>query len=195
MRFLGEGFMKNVFIGGVSRSGKSTLSQKLYHKLGYSVFELDTIVHSFTKIFPELGISEKDKEHLDQNFAPFAYEMLKCCDKDRKYGNIKVVINGFQLSPKTIANFELVDNMIVIYLGMNGVSAEEMLKNLKETQTEGDWTLKYSDEQLLKTCQKLIDRSNIIEEQCKEFGFLYFDTSTNREAVLEKIFQFLKDNN
>lgn len=184
--------MKNVYIGGVSRSGKSTLAGMLYHKLDYSVFELDTIVHSFTKIFPELGISEKDKEHLDQNFAPFAYEMLKCCDKDRKYGGIKVCINGFQLSPKSIANFELVDNLIVIFLGMNGVTAEEMLENIKATQTDGDWTLKHSDEQLLKTCQKLIDRSNKIEEQCKEFGFLYFDTSKNREAVLNEILDYLK---
>lgn len=54
--------MKNVYIGGVPRAGKSTLAQKLYHKLGYSVFELDTVVYSFTKIFPELGISEKKKK-------------------------------------------------------------------------------------------------------------------------------------
>lgn len=178
--------MKNVFIGGVSRAGKSTLAQMLYHKLNYSVFELDTVVHSFTKIFPELGISEKDKENLDKNFAPFAYEMLKCCDKDRKYGNIKVVINGFQLSPETISKFSEVDNLIVIFLGMSNITKEQLLENIKNTQEEGDWTLKYTDEQMLKTCQKLIDRSNIIKEQCKKYGYLYYDTAINRVETLNK---------
>ena len=187
--------MKNVFIGGVSRSGKSTLSQMLYHKLGYSVFELDTIVHSFTKIFPELGISEKHKEDLDKNFAPFAYEVLKCCDKDRKYGKIKVAINGFQLSPETIARFSEVDNMIVIYLGMSNVTKEQLLANMRATQEEGDWILKYTDEQMLKTCQKLIDRSLIIKEQCKKYGFLYYDTSVDRDAVLNEILNMLKNIN
>lgn len=184
--------MKNVYIGGVPRAGKSTLAQMLYHKLNYSVFELDTVVHSFTKIFPELGISEKKKEDLDKNFAPFAYEMLKCCDKDRKYGNIKVVINGFQLSPNTISKFSKVEDMIVIFLGMSDVTKEELLANIKSTQEEGDWTLKYTDEQMLKTCQKLIDRSINIKKQCEQYGFMYYDTSTDREKTLNEIVDLLQ---
>ena len=187
--------MKNVYVGGTIRSGKSTLSKMLYHELNYSVFELDTIVHSFTKVFPELGINEKHSENLEENFKPFAYEVLKCCDKDRKYSNIKVCINGFHLSPQTLAEFKKVDNMIVIFLGMSDVSPEQLLQNIKNTQEDGDWTKEKSDESLLHICRNIIERSVFLKSECEKYGFLYFDTSTDREKTLKLIVNYLQEEN
>ena len=187
--------MKNVFIGGTIRSGKSTLSKMIYHDLHYSILELDTIVHSFTKIFPELGIDEKHPKDLDKNFAPFAYEVLKCCDYDRKYGNIKVCINGFQLQPDTIANFKRVNDLIVIYLGISDATEEELLKKIRETEQDGDWTKDKTDASLLHICKNIIDTSNIIKKQCQNQGFMYFDTFKDREKTLHEIVEYLRINN
>ena len=187
--------MKNVYIGGTIRSGKSTLARMLYHNLNYSVFELDTIVHSFTKVFPQLGINEKHPQDLEENFKPFAYEMLKCCDKDRKYGNIKVCINGFHLSPKTLAEFSKVENMIVIYLGMSDISPMQLLENIKQTQEEGDWTTTKDDNSLLHICNNIVEKSKQLKAECEKYNFLYFDTSTNREQTLKNIVEFLEKEN
>lgn len=75
---------------------------------------------------------------------------------------------------------------------MSDVTKEELLANIKSTQEEGDWTLKYTDEQMLKTCQKLIDRSINIKKQCKQYGFMYYDTSTDREKTLNEIVDLLQ---
>lgn len=187
--------MKNVFIGGTIRSGKSTLSKRIYHELNYSILELDTIVHSFTKVFPELGINEKDPKDIDKNFAPFAYEVLNCCDKDRKYSDIKVCINGFQLQPGTIANFKKVDNMIVIYLGISDATPHQLLNKIRETEVDGDWTKDKSDESLLQICTNIINTSKDIKNQCEIFGFKYFDTFLDREGTFDNIIEYLRINN
>ena len=187
--------MKNVYIGGTIRSGKSTLSKMLYHQLHYSVFEMDSIVHSFTKVFPELGINEKHPENLEENFKPFAYEVLKCCDKDRKYSNIKVCINGFHLSPKALSEYKKVDKLIVIFLGMSDVTKEQLLENIKATQEDGDWTKEKSDESLLHICRKIIETSKALKQECEKYGFLYFDTSLNRNETLQSIVDYLEKEN
>lgn len=187
--------MKNVFIGGTIRSGKSTLAKMIYHKLHYSILELDTIVHSFTKVFPELGIDEKHPENIDKNFAPFAYEVLNCCDKDRKYSDIKVCINGFQLLPDTIAKFKKLDNLIVIYLGMSETTPDNLLQKIRETEQVGDWTKDKSDESMLRICSNIIATSNNIKTQCVKHGFMYVDTFVDRECALNNIIEYLRINN
>ena len=187
--------MKNVFIGGPIRSGKSTLAQMLYHQLNYSVLELDTIVHSFTVVFPELGINEKYPKDMDARFGPFAYEVLNCCDMDRKYGGIRVCINGFQLKPETISKFRKVDNMIVVYLGMSDVTPEQLFDNIKRMQKKGDWTMDKNDTSLLEICKQIVNTSKEIKQECEKYNYLYFDTSVNREQVLQSIVDYLRENN
>lgn len=186
--------MKNVYIGGTIRSGKSTLTVKLYHELGFSVYEMDTIVHAFTKIFPQLGIDEKHPENIDQTFTPFAYQVLKGCDKDRKYGKVKMAINGFHLSPKTLYNAPVKDDLLIIYLGMSNVTPKYLFNTFKQTQVEGDWICSKKDETLLKICENIVKDSKKIKQECKKYGFLYFDTCINRQEVLDNIVKYIKDN-
>lgn len=186
--------MKNVYIGGVTRAGKSTLTLKLYHELGFSVYEMDTIVHSFTKVFPELGIDEKHPENLDITFTPFAYQVLKCCDMDRKYGKVKMAINGCQLSPKVLYNAPVKDDLLIVFLGMSNVTPKYLFNTFKQTQVEGDWTCNKKDETLLKICENIIENSKKIKQECEKYGFLYFDTCINRQETLNEVFNYIKAN-
>lgn len=186
--------MKNVYIGGVTRAGKTTLTLKLYHELGFSVYEMDTIVHSFTKVFPQLNIDERYPENLDETFKPFAFQVLKCCDKDRKYGKVKMAINGCQLSPKVLDECPVKDNMLIIFLGMSDVSPEYLFSKFKQTQVEGDWTFEKKDETLLKICKNIVEESKIIKQECERYGFMYFDTCLNREDTLNHVLNYIKEN-
>lgn len=48
--------MKNIFIGGVSKSGKSTLSKRLKEN-NYNHIPLDYFASSFKRYFPETKIT------------------------------------------------------------------------------------------------------------------------------------------
>ena len=48
---------KNVFVGGVARSGKSTFSKRMCEINKYSRFPLDYVVSSLKNNFPECNIS------------------------------------------------------------------------------------------------------------------------------------------
>ena len=56
--------MKNTIIDGVSRSGKSILSRRLYSALDMANFPLDSLVSTFIRVFPELGISHTTDDYI-----------------------------------------------------------------------------------------------------------------------------------
>ena len=49
--------MKNIFIGGVAKSGKSRLAVSLCKKYGMNHIPLDYFASSFKHNYPELGIT------------------------------------------------------------------------------------------------------------------------------------------
>ena len=185
--------MKNIIIGGTVRAGKTTLANLLREKFGYSKVESDTIVNAFDKVYPELGITHKNPELAREKYQPFLFEVLNGFCKDIKYcGNI-TVFPGSQFLPENIAKYENFDKFIVIFLGINAKSSEELLKTIRENDTENDWTYKKSDEWMLKFCGNLIKESNLLKEDCEKFGFYYFNTFDDRPLVLNQVCKMVKD--
>lgn len=187
--------MKNVIIGGTVRAGKTTLANKIARELHYSTCESDTIVHAFHKVFPQLGIVHNKPEQAREKYKPFLFEVLNGFLKNLKYCNMITVFPGSQFLPKHINEYSKKDKYIVIFLGINDVSAKELLATMRELDTENDWTHKETDEALLKHCQKIIKESNELEQECKKYGFYYFNTSKNRAATFDIIVDMIKKKN
>ena len=70
---------------------------------------------------------------------------------------------------------------------------EELLKKIREMDSEKDWTFKETDEKLLKHCNKIVDESKTLENECKKYGFYYFNTFDDREKVFDGIIEMLKE--
>ena len=49
----------NIFIGGVARAGKSTISEKICASSIYNHFPVDYIATSFKRNFPQCGINDQ----------------------------------------------------------------------------------------------------------------------------------------
>ena len=71
-----------------------------------------------------------------------------------------------------LLNFK--DKYIVIFLGLDGITPEQLLKTIREHDTENDWTFKKPDDWMLKFCENVINESEKLKQDCEKLGFYYF---------------------
>ena len=184
--------MKNIIIGGTVRAGKTTLANLIYKKFKCSKVESDTIVNAFDKVFPELGITHKKASLAREKYEPFLFEVLNGFCRDLKYCSNITVFPGSQFLPENLSRYEKLDKFVVIFLGVNAESPEELLKVIRKNDTENDWTHKKDDEWMLRFCKNIIDESNILQKECEKYGFYYFNTFYDREKVLDEILELVE---
>ena len=185
--------MKNIIIGGTVRSGKTTLANLIRNKFGYSKVESDTIVTAFDKVFPEFGITHRNAELAREKYEPFLFEVLNGFCRDLKYAGNITVFPGSQFLPENISRYEKLDKYIVVFLGVNASSSEELLKTIRENDSENDWTHKKTDEWMLRFCENIIKESDKLKADCEKYGFHYFNTYYDRDKVLNSICELIKE--
>ena len=94
------------------------------------------------------------------------------------------IVEGCQVLPDKVKEVFELENSIVIYLGHGKLSPEEILKNIRKYDTPEEYSYQRTDEIMLKQCREYYEIEKMIILKCKEYGFIYVDTSTNREKVL-----------
>ncbi len=180
---------KNIFIAGVARSGKSTLSEKLCKNLNYNHFPLDYITSSLKKNFPECNInSNVIINHSSKKLSLLLSTIFNIIDSKEE----KFIIDSAHIMPKDIMEYINLDNWDVYYLGYPDVSPEEKFNEIRKYDTEADWTSKRTDEDLLDTIEKLIHLSKDIEHQCQELGITFINTSENLVKTINKKYKEIK---
>lgn len=169
--------LKNIFLIGPSRAGKTTLANKL-GKLGYNHLVMDAVIETMTDCFPEVGIRHGNLE--SDEFKKF---LISFCKNHFKYG-LPYVIDLEVLDPE-FAKGSLIneDESTAIYIGYPNLTPEEKLKQVREHDTKFDWTRNESDEDLKETFRKHIEASKILKEKALRNGYQFLDVSYNREEV------------
>lgn len=187
--------MKDIFIFGVPRSGKTTLSNMLIKKLyNYQILSIDAIRNSFGDIFPELEINDqggKNNEILLPNYITrLLYWNHRILRNSQGY-----IVEGCQILPDKAKEVLDLNNSIVIYLGHGSLLPEQIVSNIRKYDTPRDYSYKESDNILLRNCKEDYKLNKIIMKKCEEYDFKYIDTSINREKVLydtmQKIIAFI----
>ena len=191
---------QNIIIAGVPRAGKSTLSSMLT-KYGYTHVSMDSIIAGFERVFPETGINTyAGMSSLDtfitisKKIAPFINAMMGSVE----YGEhgVGAVFDVYQLLPcdyvkhiKPRTNEIEIDSydVKIVYLGSSDVTPNERFAIQKQYDTERDYTFYKTDEELREGAGYIVEQSNLIKEQCRQYGLPYYDTSYNRFETFEKI--------
>ena len=190
---------KYIIIAGVPRAGKSTVSQRIAKQMGYQHISMDSILAGIEKVFPETKIDtdasvelQKNIEFISSKVALFIRAMMDSGEYDEcDYG---VVIDVYQLLPRDYVQFIQNDNCEIYYFLTSDVTPEERFEILKEYDTPRDYTYYHSDEENRKDCEDIVNISCFMKEQCVLYGVPYYETSHNREAVLEAfILRLLKN--
>jgi hypothetical protein len=68
---------------------------------------------------------------------------------------------------------------------LSDVTTEELFEILKRYDTPKDYTYYKSDDELREGCVYLVEQSRLIREQCIKYGLPYFETSRNREQIID----------
>ena len=188
--------MKNIFIGGVSKSGKSTLSKRLKEN-NYNHIPLDYFASSFKRNFPETKITSNvlvTKES-SENLSLFISRVIEIINTTSEL----FIIDSAHILPEDIIRYLNADKWDIYYLGYPNTTKEEMnkedkLKEIRKYETEEDWTYKKSNAELLSIFDKLISLSK--KEKVQRLEKLVHDKMTYRSknSNIEYVTYKKKDN-
>ena len=202
--------MKNIIIAGPSRAGKSTLARKINEELNYFVISVDKLVAVFQGAYPQLDIRLNwDREKTTANLAPFLGHYLGMFSSADGHGllpyshgavkgNMFVLEGGYfdfeKILPilKMYGIEELKDNFLLIGLVQNNKTVNEFVCDFKKYDTEDDWTYNFSDYDLLEISEDAISFGRFMSDHLVKYGFTIYDTSKEREQVLDQIVEDIK---
>ncbi len=180
--------MKNIFIAGVARSGKSTIAKRLHNEFNYNHIPLDYFASSFKHNFKEAGINSNPLMESSEKLALFILRVVNIID----FTDELFIIDSAHIKPNDIIKYLDRNKWEIIYVGYPDISKEEKLNQVRRFDSKDDWTFKKSDDELLKTLNDLIILSKEIEEMCKEYNIKFINTSYNFNKVLDKEYNNIK---
>ena len=204
--------MKNIIIAGPSRAGKSTLARKINEELGYFVVGLDKLAAAFQAAYPQLDIRLAwNREKTTANLAPFLGHFLGMFSSPDgrgllpySHGAVKenrFVLEGGYFDFEQISSIlklygieALKDHFLLIGLVQNKKTVDEFVSDFKKYDTQDDWTYGFDDDALREISEDAIAFSRSMSAHLAEYGFTIYDTSTQREQVLEQIVEDIKSN-
>lgn len=202
--------MKNIIIAGPSRAGKSTLARKINEELNYYAISVDKLVAVFQGAYPQLNIRLNwNREKTTENIAPFLGHFLGMFSSadgrgllpyshGAAKGNRFVLEGGYfdfeKILPilKMYEIEKLKDNFFLIGLVQNNKTVDEFVSDFKKYDTEDDWTYNFSDDDLREISEDAISFSRSMSDHLVKYGFTIYDTSKEREQVLDQIVEDIK---
>lgn len=183
--------MKNIIIIGRPRAGKSTLANMIADKYNYQIIRTDAIRNTFRDVFPELNIRPNTAIN-NKKFQKFCLEFLKWNIKESNY-KYGYVLEGCEMSIKDCKKlYDNCDNLIYV-LAQKNILPQEMVQNIRDNDTNLDWTNKLNDEELLEDCKNSIDEAKKLEQDCLKYGLNFYDTAIDRKKILENIMEDIEE--
>lgn len=176
--------MKNIFVAGVARSGKSTFARKMQEDKKYNHIPLDYFASSLKRNFPETQITSNvviDKMS-SKNLGKLlsrVIEIINCQEEN-------FIIDSAHVMPEDIVKYLDKEKWDIYYLGYPSLTAKEKLEIIRKYDSKEDWTFKRTDEELLEILDKLIDISKEMKRQCAELGVTFIDTGSNVNEAIQK---------
>ncbi len=183
---------KNILIIGAARSGKTTLAKKFVKDKGYSIISIDDIVSGF-EAFPNLKIKHDGNDiETARNLAPFLIKyFVELSEGNVYYDNIKYVIEGTHIDFEQLMPFlqseKYQKKYEIIGLTYNDITEKEMYNKIKKYDNEDDWTYWCNDVELKGNIRYFIEINSFFNKKFKEYNINTYDTSHNRNKVLEEI--------
>ena len=187
---------KYIIIAGVPRAGKSTISQMIAKRMGFQHISMDSIIAGIEKVFPETKIDtdasmdpQENLSFISSKVAPFIRAMMESGEYEEcDYG---VVIDVYQLLPRDYKTFVENEKCEIFYFLSSDVTPDERYQILKTYDTPKDYTYYHSDQENREDCTDIVNISHFIKEQCIQCGLPYYETSRDREKVMENFVQNL----
>lgn len=181
--------MKTVIIGGVCRTGKSRLANKIFQSTKSTVFHADTLTNILKNNYPEVF-----KVDWELNGSPIKEPsekvLVKLIRNMGKEFNYIRIFDTSALDPLTAYKTFDSKNFIVLYMAYPIVEPYEKLEEIRNYARENShcWSHKFNDNTMLKHIEHFKLVSRYIEMKCQETGITFYDTSTDFLRVFNQAY-------
>lgn len=177
--------MKDIFIFGCPRSGKTILATELHEKFGYSIISIDSIVSAFEKTLPEVGITHHNTDFKFKVLPKFIVKFYSKLKND--YPDTHFVIEGWHIFPKETIKYLNLKSFIVFGIGFPNQDVLLKLKEIRDFSYENDYCKHLDDQRMIKLIENCKIQSLKIQQECKEIGIEFFDLSNSWDNIQQKI--------
>lgn len=179
-------------LGGVARTGKSTIARRFLAQTGIPFFALDYLMMGCSNGAPLLGV---DPNEGDQQTAAKLAPIIKAMATAMLENGETYLLEGVQLQPQVAAELshQFPDQVRTAFVGYAEI--DPLTKAQQIRQFDGgnnDWLSHESDEELLATVARLKAMSQWVRAECQTYSLPYFDTSADFTATLDRVVDFLK---
>ena len=176
--------MKNIFIVGVPRSGKSTLSKLIKDKYPlYNQLSFEAIRNSFIETQPDLNMENRNSV-VRKNILP--KHIVTLANWNNLILSNPTLVEGDFCSIEELHKLVSEDD-IIICLGFNSLSLDEIINCIILNDTNDSYTKEWSYEKIKKHFFDIEEKDKINYEYCIKNNINYYDTSKNRKEVFENI--------
>jgi adenylate kinase family enzyme len=177
--------MKNIFIGGAAKSGKSTIAEKICSKENYNHIPLDYFTASLKRNFPDVGI--RSNVLIEGETSPKLALLLSTVFNIIDDTKEKFIIDSAHIMPKDIIKYIDLEKWDIIYVGYPNIKPQDKFNLIRKLEQKESWTHRRTDEELFPMIERLVEISKEIESQCKELNIRFIDTSGDIKDVLEEL--------
>ena len=181
--------MKNIYIIGIPRSGKTTLAKIIKEKFPkYNQISFEAIRNAFIETQPELNMDNRNslarKDILPKHLVTFS-------SWNNKMTNNHALVEGDFCSIEEL--YKLIDNDdLIICLGLGCRNIDDIIDGIISNDKEDDYTKKHSKEQLKKHFYDIENKDKLNYNFCMKNNIKYYDTYENREEIFKEILNNLE---
>ena len=173
-------------VGGCSRSGKSTLAERMRVRHGVPSFPLDALKMGLHLGAPSLGVHPEDD---DLQTADRMWPIIKGMLEHLEFDGRDFLIEGVNLRPATLAGFLAgIDAPArVCFLGYPDVPIEEKAAQLaRYIGPPQDWLHRTGPQNVRRYLEVSRSISRHLRDECASTGLAFVDTGADFEAGLRQ---------
>lgn len=178
-------------VSGASRSGKSLVAQTFLQRKRIPYLPLDSLMMGFMHGVPSMGIHDQLWPH---EIAAKMWPFLEAMCENMLANNMDYLFEGEAVWPQNLKTLtdRYPGQIKVCFLGFAEVDVARKIADVKRYPNhERDWLVSQTEAYIASHLENMKGYSLRIKEECRTFGFQYFDTSDCFEDTLETVLAFL----
>ncbi|HVN01225.1 MAG TPA: hypothetical protein VMT68_13530 [Caulobacteraceae bacterium] len=171
-------------VGGASRSGKSSLAQRMRERHGAPWFPLDALKMGLFLGAPQLGVHP---EHDDLETADLMWPIVQPLLENLIFDGRDYLVEGVNLRPDAVASFRARANAPVraVFLGYPDIDAAEKRRQVAEgAGGYNDWLNRMGEAYITEYIEESRRFSTRLQGDCERLGLAFVDTAGDLDAAL-----------
>jgi len=179
-------------IGGVSRSGKSTIARLLSEKYNVPYFPMDILMSSLIEIDNPLLINYKaDSDIIASQMWSFTKSVLT----NLFSYNSHFILEGIAFWPGLMTELNFIHNIQICFLGMIDIKTGAKITQLRsDINSPNSWQTEFKDEELVMHINRIKNISMKLKNECELYNFEYMESGNNLDELLIKADTFFNIN-